>query len=250
MGLPEDSPSCPLSGSTRALPLNRPSRPASYPASFTLETVGVLYLTPFDIVGTLDTIAVRAQTTSAWSSTSSAPLSLHFQRHVHLHRRRCPGELQLLMCSAFALAKNASPGASLSAGGGNGDVSGDWCGAECGGSSAGGSCDESGSGNRSGMVDGFSDMAEAQGAHRAKAEAMNLLRGTAVTPPVAGAAAGEAIKLERSITVTGAAAPPLAPTHEPAAEALGADYDADTRGATEAQQRRRWECGRQDKQLG
>ena len=62
---------------------------------------------------------------------------------------------------------------------------------------------------------------------------MHLLRGTAAPPPAAGAAAGEAIKLDGLFAVTGAA--PSA-AYEPAAEALDkrAGYDTEKRGAIEA----------------
>jgi len=77
---PPDSPLVPLisapephkHGPQRA-DHSRPSRFESFPASFAPEIVGVSYLAPFGIVGTLDTTAVRARTTSAWSSPSSAP---------------------------------------------------------------------------------------------------------------------------------------------------------------------------------
>ena len=52
----------------------------------------------------------------------------------------------------------------------------------------------------------------------------------------AEATAGEAMDLDGFSTAAGAAAPPLAPTHGPAAETLheGAEYDTETGGAAEA----------------
>jgi len=63
----------------RRIDHNRPSRPEFFPASFMPEAVDVSYPAPFDIVYTLYTSAVRAQTTSELPSPSSVPSSLHWR---------------------------------------------------------------------------------------------------------------------------------------------------------------------------
>jgi len=72
-------------------------------------------------------------------------------------------------------------------------------------------------------------------------------------PAAEEAAAGEAMDLDGSSTAAGAAAPPGAPTHGPAADVAleGAEYDAETGDAARLLRQRRWrECGRQDQASG
>jgi len=54
------------------------------PSQRTMTAKSTSYPRAFRHVDTLDTIAVRAKTTSAWSLPSSSPSSLHFRHHVPL----------------------------------------------------------------------------------------------------------------------------------------------------------------------